>query len=109
MRGLQEKSTPPETLGHASRESAPLLLPTGLGDWENYFAPFDLRLEVGEDEKEYQKEYQETFTNITNISINMSPSPSVILSPHFLLSQESSGGEESIMALKIKWPYFTLI
>ncbi len=70
MRGLQEKSTPPETVGHASRESAPLLLTPGLGDWENYFAPFDLRLEVGEDEKEYQKEYQETFTNITNISIN---------------------------------------
>ncbi len=65
MWGLQEKSTPPETVGHAFRESAPLLLPPHLGDWENYFAPFDLRLEVEEGEKEYQKEYQETFTNIS--------------------------------------------
>ncbi len=58
MRGLQEKSTPPETMGHASRESTPLLLPPRLGDWENYFAHFDLHMEVGEVEKEYQKEYQ---------------------------------------------------
>ncbi len=76
MWGLQEKSTPPETVGHASRKSAPLLLPPRLGDWEDYFAPFDLRLEVGEVEKEYQKEYQETFTNITNIPINTCLIPS---------------------------------
>ncbi len=76
MRGLQEKSTPPETVGHAYRESALLLLPPCLGDWENYFAPFNLRLEVGEGEKEYQKEYQGTFTNITNISINTCLIPS---------------------------------
>ena len=55
MRCLQKKSAPTETVGDASRESAPLLPPPGLGDWENYFAPFDLYLEVGEVEKEYQK------------------------------------------------------
>ena len=74
MRCLQEKITLPETVGHAYRESAPLLLPSSMGDWENYFAPFDLRLEVGEVEKEYQKgitvNFQGTFNNITNISLN---------------------------------------
>ena len=74
MRCLQEKITLPETVGHAYRESAPLLLPPGMGDWENYFAPFDLHLEVGEVEKEYQKgitgNFQGTFNNITNISLN---------------------------------------
>jgi hypothetical protein len=42
-------------VGHASRESDPFLPSQGLGDWENCFAYFDLYLEVGEVEKEYQK------------------------------------------------------
>jgi hypothetical protein len=55
MRCLQEESTPPETVGNAYRESVSLLPPPGIGNWENYYAPFDLCLEVGEIEKEYQK------------------------------------------------------
>ena len=71
MRSLQEKSASPETVGHASRESDPFLPSQGLGDWENCFAYFDLYLEVGEVEKEYQKECPLAFRGCSIVDLLM--------------------------------------